>query len=116
LTPPTHDPSAIFADDDAKPHAGSAVAGIAQPPQLQHAIAQWVDHYYGRRRRDRDRGGNWHHTPLWRDHNPGPIGTLLIASTLIVTVATRSQLTLRCNDSTAGTPDDRADCSAAPAA
>jgi hypothetical protein len=91
LTPPTCDPSPIFADDDPKSHARATVASIAQPTQLQQAIAKWIDHHYGRRwRHDRYRGSSRHCATLWRDHNPGPIGTLQIASTLIVTVAAGS--------------------------
>jgi hypothetical protein len=116
LTPPTSNPPPIFADNDAKAHACTAVTGIAQPTQLQQAIAKWIDHHYGRWwRRDYDRGRNWRPAIFWRDHNPGPVGTLLIASTLIVTVATGPQLTLRRYEGAAGTADDCADSSATPA-
>jgi hypothetical protein len=117
LTPPNCDPSPIFADDNPKSHARATVASIAQPTQLQQAIAKWIDHHYRRGwRRNRDRRSNCHRAALWRDNNPGPIGTLLVASALIVTVAARSQLTLRSNDSPSGPSDDRADSSPTAAA
>ena len=101
----------IFADDDTKAYASSAVASLAGSAQLQHTVAQWIAHddrWRRRRNSDGRSGGRWG-AELRRDHNPGPVGSLLIASALIIAVPTRPGLALRGYNGAGGAADDGAD-------
>src|SRR5262249_39613966 len=89
----------IFTNNDSKPDAGTTLAILATLTQFQHAITQFVA-YYPSRRSNRDRGRSRRRAILGRNHDPRSVATLLIASLLVVTVATRPRLALRSNGST----------------
>src|SRR5439155_25406786 len=119
FTPPGRAALPIFTNNDSKPDAGTTLAILATLTQFQHAITQFVAYYPSRRwrrRSNRDRGRSRRRAILGRNHDPRSVATLLIASLLVVTVATRPRLALRSNGSTSSPADDRADCSPAPAA
>jgi hypothetical protein len=108
----------IFTDNYSKPHAGATVAVLAVLAQTQHAITQVVAHdpsSWRRWRSNLDRGRSRRRAIVRRNHDPRPVATLLITSTLVVTVAARPRLALRSNGGASGPANDRADCSPAPA-
>ena len=102
----------ILADDDAEPHAGATIAVLARYAQAQHAIAQFVADDRDRWRRS-DYGGP---AIFRRNDDPRAVGALLIATPLIVAVATWPRLALRGNRGAGRPADDRTDRSALPAA
>ena len=119
FTPPSRAALPIFTDNDSQPHAGATVAVLAALTQLQHAITQFVAYYPGswwRRRSNLDRGRSRRRAILRRNHDPRSVVTLLVATTLVVTVAARPRLALRSNGSASGPADDRTDRSATTAA
>ena len=119
FTPPSRAALPIFTDNNSKPHASPAIAVLATLTQLQHAITQFVAHHRSRWRwrwSNRDRGRSRRRAILGRNHNPRSVATLLVATLLVVTVATRPRLALSSNGGASGPADDRADCSPAPAA
>ena len=89
FTPPSCTARPIFPDQDAKPHAGATVAVFAASAQFQHALLQFIacdDTRRGWRRWfNRDRSRRWNRTIFRRDHDPRPVGALLIATILIIT-------------------------------
>ena len=89
FTPPSCATRPIFPDQDAKPHAGATVAVFAASAQFQHALLQFIacdDTRRGWRRWfNRDRSRRWNRTIFRRDHDPRPVGALLIATILVVT-------------------------------
>jgi hypothetical protein len=118
FTPPSRAALPIFTDEDSKPHAGATVAVFAALTQFQHPILQFVADYPTPwwRRSNLDRGRSPWRAILRRNYDPRSVSTLLIATILVITVAARPRLALRSNSSASGPADDRADCSAAPAA
>jgi hypothetical protein len=117
---PSRSPLPIFTDNDSQPHAGAPVTILAALAQSQHALAQFVAHHPSRwwrrrsnnpyRRRSRCRA------IFRRDHDPRSIGTLLVATLLVVTIAARPRLALRSDGGACGPADDRANRSPAPPA
>jgi hypothetical protein len=107
FTPPSRAALPIFTDEDSKPHAGATIAVLAAFTQLQHALTQFVAHYSTRRRRSNlDRGRSRRRAILRRNHDPRSVVTLLVATTLVVTVAAGPRLALRSNGSASGPADD----------
>ena len=88
---------AIFADENSKPHACTAVAIIAARTKFHQAVGQFV--VVSRRgwwdNGDRVSGSR---TIFWRNNDPRSVGPLLITSTLVITIATWPRLAL-CRDS-----------------
>src|SRR5205823_9244866 len=118
FTPPSRAALPIFTDEDSKPNAGTTVTVLAALTQFQHPILQFVTYYptpWGRRS-NFDRGRSRWRAILRCNHDPRSVSTLLIATILVITVAARPRLALRSNGGASSPADDRADCSAAPAA
>ena len=107
--PPRRPSFTIFADENSKPYACTAVAIIAACTEFHQAVGQFV--VVSRRgwwgngdRLSRSRA------IFWRNNDPRSVGPLLITSTLVITIATWPRLAL-CRDSSTGyTADDCTSC------
>src|SRR5262249_54469079 len=111
VTTPSRAARPIFSDDDSELHASAAVACLASPTQLEHAVAQGVSHdRRGRwwRRSNRDRSRRGHGAILRCGHDPGAVATLLIATILVVAIAAGPRLALRGDESASPGADERA--------
>src|SRR5579885_1753991 len=105
---------AILADDNAKPNAGTAIAGLATLPQSQHPVDEFIpDRSRPRRRNGRGRGRR--RAIARRNHHPCPIRALHVAGIMIVTIPARAGLALGGYRRTGGTADNGPDSGAAPA-
>jgi hypothetical protein len=116
-TPPSCNASSVFANNDAEPDAGAALAGVTKVTQFEHAITQFVANDARRRRRQNLSGScNGRNAILWRNDHPRSVGTLLIASILVIAVPTGSWLSLGRDSSARRAANDSAYCSSTPAA
>jgi hypothetical protein len=98
FTPPSCASLAIFPDEYPKPHACTAVAVLASLTKFHQSVAQFV--VVSRRWGDGDRLTR-SRAIFWRNDEPPSIGTLLITTVLVISVAARPQLAL-CPEGSAG--------------
>ena len=114
--PPSSASFAIFPNKNSKTHAGATVTILACRTIFHQPIAQLVVISWRRWGSNRNGLGRRACTILWRNNEPSPVGSLLIASVLVVPVAARPRLALCRNDRAGGTANDRAHCRSAAAA
>src|SRR5262249_55614881 len=89
FTPPSCASLAIFPDEYPKPHACTAVAVLASFTKFHQSVAQFV--VVSRRWGDGDRLTR-SRAIFWRNDEPPSIGTLLITTVLVISVAARPRL------------------------
>ena len=108
LPPPSLAALSIFTNEDSEPHAGATIALLATRSQLQHVLAQFIVRCPMPRGRGSVGCGRLacHRAIFRRNHDPGSIPALLIASVLVIMIATRPRLTLCSNGCPGGAADD----------
>src|SRR5215469_9469685 len=94
--PPRRPSFAIFADENSKPHACTAVAIIAARTEFHQAVGQFVVVAW---RWGDDDSLSGSAAVFWRNDEPRSVGPLLITSVLVISVATRPWLALCCDGS-----------------
>jgi hypothetical protein len=115
LPPPCLVALPVLTDQDPEPHAGATVTFLAILSQLQHAFSQFIVRCpmpWGRGSKGRRRLAR-HRAILRRNHYPGSIHSLLIASLLVITIAAGPRLTLCSYGCPGGAADDRTEYSTA---